>query len=521
MKSFTLNERADTRPNDRYWQFCVGSCHAALALRADYQRQLKRAHDELGFQRVRFHGIFDDNMQVVTSFHDYLPLPGSKKVKTRSFYQVAVVYDALLEIGIKPFVELGFMPSVMGRGKRTVFHYKGNVTPPKEYEAWRRLIQDFIRFLIGRYGKSEIESWFFEVWNEPDLRGFFWTGSQAEYFLLYKTTVNAIKDIDPNIRVGGPATSQNRWLPEMRAYCEKERLPLDFLSTHHYPGDDIGLPILTSENISRMLFAAKRNPGDNISQVIRKMMYRPQLLPLIQKDSMLRQAQQARQEAGDIPLLYTEWNVNPTCTAPLHDTTQSSSYIVKHVMDCQYLMEGCSFWCFSDIFEESTFLPQPFTGSFGLMNIYGIPKPSYWAFYLLKLLGDKRYILPTTHEDVEFAAFRSEDEIQLLVYHQSYVMQEGATEPVQITLQTGREVQSVRRWRIDRTHGNPLPLWQEMGSPDLLTPEQAAEIEEKSRLKPEEIPFRLSSSGVILETAIADNDVQLITVSLSKGGSLA
>lgn len=355
MKSFTLNERADTRPNDRYWQFCVGSCHAALALRADYQRQLKRAHDELGFQRVRFHGIFDDDMQVVTSFHDYLPLPGSKKVKTRSFYQVAVVYDALLEIGIKPFVELGFMPSVMGRGKRTVFHYKGNVTPPKEYEAWRRLIQDFIRFLIGRYGKSEIESWFFEVWNEPDLRGFFWTGSQAEYFLLYKTTVNAIKDIDPNIRVGGPATSQNRWLPEMRAYCEKERLPLDFLSTHHYPGDDIGLPILTSENISRMLFAAKRNPGDNISQVIRKMMYRPQLLPLIQKDSMLRQAQQARQEAGDIPLLYTEWNVNPTCTAPLHDTTQSSSYIVKHVMDCQYLMEGCSFWCFSIFLRKAPF----------------------------------------------------------------------------------------------------------------------------------------------------------------------
>lgn len=140
MKSFTLNERADTKPNDRYWEFCIGSGHAALAQRADYQKQLRRAHEELGFQRVRFHGIFDDDMQVVTSFHKYLPLPGSKKVKTQSFYQVAVVYDALLEIGIKPFVELGFMPSVMGRGKRTVFHYKGNVTPPKEQEAWRRLI---------------------------------------------------------------------------------------------------------------------------------------------------------------------------------------------------------------------------------------------------------------------------------------------------------------------------------------------------------------------------------------------
>lgn len=197
MKSFTLNERADTRPNDRYWQFCVGSCHAALALRADYQRQLKRAHDELGFQRVRFHGIFDDDMQVVTSFHDYLPLPGSKKVKTRSFYQVAVVYDALLEIGIKPFVELGFMPSVMGRGKRTVFHYKGNVTPPKEYEAWRRLIQDFIRFLIGRYGKSEIESWFFEVWNEPDLRGFFGQVRRRNIFFSIKLPSTPLRILTP------------------------------------------------------------------------------------------------------------------------------------------------------------------------------------------------------------------------------------------------------------------------------------------------------------------------------------
>lgn len=519
MKSFTLNETAATRPNDRYWQFCVGSGHAALALRADYQKQLKRAHDELGFQRVRFHGIFDDDMQVISSFHDLMPLPGGKKVKTRSFYQIAVVYDALLEMGVKPFVELGFMPSAIARGKRTVFHYKGNVTPPSEQDEWRRLVQDFLRFLIGRYGKAEVESWYFEVWNEPDLRGFFWTGTQEEYFLLYKTTVNAIKDIDPNIRVGGPATSQNRWLPEMRAYCEREQLPLDFLSTHHYPGDDVGLPILSRENVSRMLLAAKRNPRDNITQVFRKMMYRPQLLPLIEKDSMLRQAQKARREAGEIPLFYTEWNVNPTCTAPPHDTTQSSAYVVKHVLDCQYLMDGCSFWCFSDIFEENSFLPQPFTGSFGFMNIYGIPKPSFWAFYLLNLLGDERYILPATHEEIEFAAFRSKDETQLLLYHQSYVMREGAAEPVRVTLQTGRQIQSVRRWRIDRTHGNPLALWEEMGGPELLTPAQAAELEAKSRLEPEELPFHATDCGVVLETALADNDVQLITILFKKEGA--
>lgn len=516
MKLFTLSEKMESKPNDRYWQMGVGSGHAALALRADYQKQLARVVKELGFRSVRFHGVFDDDMVVIKSFRDFMRLPGARKINTQSFFHIATVYDALLEMGIKPFVELGFMPTPLASGKRTVFHYKGNVTPPKEYQRWEKLIRDFVLFLIDRYGKEEVESWYFEVWNEPDLRGFFWTGSKEEYFQLYRSTVKAIKSVDSNIRVGGPSTSQNRWLTDMKEFCRKENLPLDFLSTHHYPGDDVGLPIITLPNIKRMLFTAKKNPGKEVTEVIRKTMYRPEILPLIKKDSMLKQAKEAKSQAGDIPLLYTEWNVNPTCTAPSHDTTQSSAYIVKHVMDCQYIMDGCSFWCFSDIFEENTFLTEPFSGSFGLMNIYGIPKPSYWAFFLLNKLEQERITLPVTHQTVEIAAFRGNGKLQLLLYNQSYVMKDGVPEDVEIKVETEKKVSSVSYWRIDRTHGNPKAVWEGMGKPELLSKEQVEEIMVRSAILKEEMDFKSTNGGVLIHTALADNDVQLIEVNFQE-----
>lgn len=513
MKEFQISTSGAARPNDRYWQFCVGSCHAAMALRADYQQQLRRVHDELGFQRVRFHGLFDDDMHILTTLKSLMSfIPGGRQVRTQSFYHVALVYDALLEMGIRPFVELGFMPGAIARGKRTVFAYKGNVTPPREYRDWEQLVGDFIRFLIRRYGREEVESWYFEVWNEPDLRGFFWTGSQEEYFRLYQSTVTAIKAVDPEIRVGGPATSQNRWLVEMRRYCERERLPLDFLSTHHYPGDDVGIPILTWPNIKRMLTAARKNPGRNVTEVYHKMMYRPEILPLIRKDSMYRQAVQARREAGNLPLFYTEWNVNPTCTAPAHDTTQSSCYIIKHVLECQYIMDGSSFWCFSDIFEESSFFPFPFTGSFGLMNIYGIPKPSYWAFYLLNRLGEERLDLPTTQEEVELAAFRSAHKLQVLVYRQQYTPDKKGPQEVRITVEDPRPVRSVRRIRIDAHSGNPLDLWKAMGAPEMLSNAQVEELKARSRPVEEPLDFTAEEGRVAIRTAPDTNDVHLLLI---------
>ena len=508
-----LKQLREWKANDRYWTFCVGSGHAALALRADYQKLLKQVCRELGFQRVRFHGIFHDDMQIVTTFHDLLPVAGSQHVKTVSFYQVAVIFDALLEAGIRPFVEIGFMPNALASKKKHVFYYKANVSPPKSYTEWSLLIRDFIIFLVERYGENEVQTWFFEVWNEPDLKGFFWTGAKEEYYRLYKVTVQAIRSVLPEANVGGPATSQNRWLHDFRSYCGKEGIPLSFLSTHHYPGDDIGLPLLTKDNLKRLLFTAKQNPGKRVHEVFHKMMVRNQVLPLIQKDSMQKQILQAKKEAGDIPLYYTEWNVNPTCTHKLHDHCASAAFIVKHVLDGQYCMAGCSFFTFSDIFEENTFFSEPFSGSFGLTTIYGIPKPGYWAFYFLNQLSESRLLLPITHDYVEYAVFAGGHKLQMLLYAQEYV-QDNNYEDVHILLPFScmHAVYS----SINEEDTNPEARWKEMGSPNYLSRDQVEAIIQKSTPVETEIDVTVHAQRSELHIRILTNEVILIRLDVKE-----
>lgn len=138
------------------WEFCVGSCHASRALGADWQEQLARCHRELGIKRVRFHGLFDDDMSVVLK-------PMFSQQLHQSFANIDKIFDFLVSIGMQPFVELGFMPEALASGRNTVFHYKGNTTPPAEYEQWQWLIESFLQHMIDRYGREEVRQWYFEV----------------------------------------------------------------------------------------------------------------------------------------------------------------------------------------------------------------------------------------------------------------------------------------------------------------------------------------------------------------------
>src|SRR4051812_19600694 len=110
-----------------FWEHTVGSDHAPVALRADWQRQLQRCHDELGFRHVRFHGLLSDDAGTLINHQEKL---------LYSFFNADLIFDFLLSIGMKPFVELSFMPTALASGHTTVFHYRGNVTPPHDYKEW-------------------------------------------------------------------------------------------------------------------------------------------------------------------------------------------------------------------------------------------------------------------------------------------------------------------------------------------------------------------------------------------------
>ncbi len=460
MAEFRLDVGADTTPFPHYWEQCIGSCHAVMGLRADWRVQLEKCRRELGFQYVRFHGLLDDDMSVC--IRDVDLFRGETEGSLRySFFNIDAIFDFLLSIGMKPFIELGFMPSALASGPTTCFHYRANVTPPADYGEWEALIRALTQHLVERYGLAEVRTWFFEVWNEPNLR-YFWAGTQEEYFRLYEHAVRAIKGVDGELRVGGPATSVNAWIPDMLDFCRSAGVPIDFVSTHHYPTDD---PLWRNSNLTIEEFFRQfaHEMGKYERGVLRKMTAR------------------AREQAGDLPLYYTEWNISAALPDPLHDEPYAAAMVLKTIADNDGLVDGYSFWTFSDLFEERGQFAAPFHGGFGLQNIYGIPKPTYRIFELLHRLGDRR--LPVgggAGSTAEVLAVRDGSRLTVLAYNHNVPAEPIGTEEVVLALQGVALNGPVGITRLDDAHANPKQRWIELGSPEYPTRDELAELERAS-----------------------------------------
>lgn len=511
---FCLSKNTALEPHDKHWQFSVGSCHAPLAHRVDYLEQLKFIHDELGIERVRFHGLFNDDMKVGLTLKNFIPLPSAAKYKQFSFFQIAKIYDNILKTGMRPFVELGFMPKILASGKRNcMFQYKGNITMPKSLDEWAGFIRSFIEFLIDRYGRDEVKTWYFEVWNEPNLKPFF-AGSQQDYFKLYEATARAIKSVEPDIRVGGPATANCVWIEDFKSFCDKNNVPVDFISTHQYAGDPIGHVMKTSAMLKAILkrIADLRKGSGTVLEGARKMLVDGSE-SIEDRNVFMKNLRRVKKEADGLPVLYTEWNVSATCTAPINDTRRAASYAIRTVLHSENTIDKSSLWCFSDLFEEIEFFPEPFSGAFGMIDVYGIPKPSFYAFKILSMLGGQRFNLPVDDTaDVEFAAFKKDNITQLLLYRQNFKAEKGDAVKFTVSAESDARPNNVFLYRIDDDHCNPLKEWEALGKPEYLKPDEVEKIKKASSLVREQLPFTYADGKFTAECALYNNDVWLIEV---------
>ena len=498
---------------DFSWQQGLGNCHAYLLHRTDVMEHIKLAHDELGIKSIRCHGILDDDMltwQTIGDCRMFSSIPMSGRIKEINFRQAGHVYDNLLACGVKPFVEISFMPSALAKGKKLGLRYDPNICMPRSLKQWADYIRRFIRFLLERYGKDEVEQWYFEVWNEPDL-GIFFAGTQKDYFKLYETTARAIKSVDENLRVGGPSTSACRWIPEFLEFCETNDVPCDFVSTHHYPGDAFG-NIFDIKNMMSVVWKAARKQK-LLSETIRDMFYQPENVKTWKKGTLAEMDREAKRQAGDKPLFITEWNSMAVFGAPVHDEKYSAAFAVKSCLDLDNSLAGYMFWCCSDLFEEQFMLPKPFVGSFGIVSNDGIPKPNFWGFKMLSRLYPQRLRIADTGE-LDCGAFTDGRNIQLLLTPQSMDPEEDRQYDITFTLDF--EAENVTVQRIDDLHCNPKRLWQELGSPDNLTLKQVVDIREKSRLQEEELPFKTEEGKTEISVSLHTNDVMLITAFCGK-----
>jgi xylan 1,4-beta-xylosidase len=468
-----------------FWEHTVGSGHAPLALRADWQAQLLRCHRELGFRRVRFHALLCDDMGTLMDERDRL---------LYSFFNADQIWDFLLSIGMQPFVELSFMPTALASGDTTVFHYRANVTPPKDYKQWATLIHTLVAHWVERYGIDEVRTWFFEIWNEPNLKAF-WSGTQQDYFKLYRCTVQAIKEVDDRLQVGGPATAKDEWITEFLDFCEKNHLPADFVSTHHYPTDALG------------------SAGeDTVTQLAHS-----------QRGILREWAQDTHRRARGRPLFYTEWNASSNPRDPLHDEPYTAAVIVKTMMEANGLVEGCSFWTFSDIFAENYFPAEPFQGGFGLLNLQGIAKPSYRAFELLHRLGTELCLVDGLHDTVDAWVVRRPRAATVLLSNHALPRHPIENDRVHVRLTGSPPPRNVSVERIDEDHANAKRVWHDMGEPPFPSAREVEQLQAASQIIREPQPWNYEDGTIHLELALPPHAVAAISVEFapqSSSGSL-
>lgn len=474
MPEFHCDLSATGTPMEHIWSHTIGSDHAHMALRADWQAQMRRTRAELGVRYVRFHGLLDDDMADL--------LDEQNKIRY-GFYNADVVTDFLRSIGMRPFVELSFMPKVLASGDQTVFNYHGNVTPPKDYAAWAELIGELVRHWLDRYGLSELREWFFEVWNEPNLASF-WTGGQQDYFELYRHTVTAVKAVDPDLRVGGPVTANDEWIGDFIRFCKREKLPYDFISTHHYPTDAFG------------------KPGDDTETQ----------LALATRGILRERTLKTRAAAGDTPLYYTEWSTSSNPFFHLHDEPYAAAFIVKNFLDVTDLVQAYSYWTFSDIFAENYFSSVPFHGGFGLLTINNVAKPTYRGVQLLSRLGHERLPVKGSHATVDASVVRGPHQLVVLLTNHAFPRHPIATEQVQISLHGAQAPAEAWLERIDAEHCNPRKLWEAMGSPKYPDADQLLRLQDTSELRREPLSCKQDAGNLALQLDLPPHAVAAITL---------
>lgn len=478
-------------PVNRFYDFSVGADYSGTLIKSDSQNQLQMVTDELGFRYIRFHAIFHDALGTV------------QKKNGRIFYnwtKIDQLYDNLLARHIKPFVELSFTPKALATSNHSIFYYHANTSHPNPKE-WQKLIVAFARHLEKRYGKPEVRSWYFEVWNEPNLSDFWQKADQRAYFRLYDSTARALKTVDPRLRVGGPSTAGAKWIPAFLDYVKKTHAPIDFVTTHTY-GVEGGF--LDPDGKSD--FFLDPSPNAIVADVRR-----------VHK-------QIAASSFPNLPLYITEWSTSYTPSDPVHDSYVSAAYILNKLKACEGLAQGMSYWTYSDLFEEAGPPPAAFYGGFGLVTRDGIRKPAFFAYkYLHALTGetilssDSQSLLSINGENFTAVIwdFKTPDQgkvgdreffTKLLPDHQAAPVDLNVTHLVPGT---------VYRLEVNRTGydaNDAYSAYIRMGAPKNLTGPQIAHLDYVTRDRPERNEMlRVGKSGAVtVHISMRTNDIVLV-----------
>ena len=498
VETITIDAHAPTTPFPHFWEQTFGSGRAILSLRESYRQDLRTVKQATDFTSIRFHGILLDEVGLYDPDRQTKnPGLAAEKANDASVYNFSYIdqiYDGLLAAGVRPFVELSFMPAKMAADPKLTqaFWYRPIVSPPKDYALWDGMMRALAQHLVDRYGLEEVATWKFEVWNEPNLD--FWGGSprQATYFELYDHTARALKAVSPRLQVGGPATAQAAWVTPFLQHLKATGVPADFVSTHVYGNDDAKNVFGTDENIPRdqMVWRAVKAVHEEI----------------------------ARSAFPHMPLIFSEYNASYANEPDVTDTVYMGPWLANNIRLCDGLTESMAYWAFSDVFEEQGVVRSPFYGGFGLLAAGGIPKPALHVFEALHRLGDRRIALSST---AALATTGRDGTLAVALWN--YAPPDGvwatytpppATPPPAKTfalqlahVPPGATVQILR---VDPDHGNVLKAFDAMGRPPGdLSLAQRKQLQAAAAMAP---PERTQLHGGKLELTVPAHGLAVVLV---------
>ncbi|MGQ4400665.1 xylan 1,4-beta-xylosidase [Streptomyces hayashii] len=479
--------RVPADPTGRFsdaWRHCVGTGRIELALRRDYQDSLRLLQRDIGFRHIRGHGLLSDGMGVYRPYDHQ----GARRVH-HSFTYVDQVLDAYAETGIKPFLELGFMPADLASGDQTIFWWRGNVTPPRSLHEWADLVRATLNHLIDRYGPDEVRTWPLEVWNEPNLRDFWQDADEAAYHRLYEITAHTVKEVDAGLQVGGPAISPgaDEWLDRFAEFTERRDVPVDFVSKHAY----------TSEPAQQVPFGVHQAlaPASD----------------LLDQFATPRERLKGTALAGK-PLHITEFNSSYCPNNAIHDTAFHAAYLAPVLAHGGDLVDSFSYWTFSDMFEEAGIPTALFHGGFGLLTHRQVRKPTYHLYAFMARMGSELLARGDDHLVTRHADGR----ITVLAW--APVDPTGRTpgpdrHALRLSLPTAAREVFVRRSTVDEDRGNAYTAWRHMGSPRSPRPGQLDVLHEAAEPARSHRRLPVQEGRAELDVTLARHEITLVEVS--------
>lgn len=472
-----------TGPLDRPWRPMIGSEHLSLLLSedevggrpigAELREALRRLHDELGVESVRAHAILCDDLGV------YREIDGEP---VYDFRGVDRVYDTLLDLGLRPVVELSYMPHDLASDPaETVFAYEAIISPPRDWDRWADLVTALTAHLVERYGLDEVrDRWSFEVWNEANL-DVFWSGSEHDYLRLYDVTVAAVRSVDPRLVVGGPSSAAAQWVELLLEHAEVSGAPVDFVSTHTYGSPPLDLrPIL------------------------------------------------ARHAREDAHIWWTEWGPGSQHFHLIGDSVFAATFLLDGMASSMGRIDALSHWVASDHFEE---LGRPRAlahGGFGLLTVGNLRKPRWWAMALLDRLGGSRLDVSVDGDGgpglVSALGARADDgAVGVLVWNSTLDQSRIEGDKLlarDVTVDVAGLTpcpHTVRHWRVDEDHSNVFAAWRDIGGGVRDWPEgdewdRLSEADELAELEPERTVAVGADGGFRMSFSLPQPAISFVSV---------